>query len=244
MAAADPPASPSFPTTQWSLVVGAAPGSPEQAAAMEKLCGRYWYPVYAFIRRRGHDVHAAEDLTQGFFALLLARDAFNRFNPEVGRFRSFILASLNHFLRTEHLRSNALKRGGGQVILSIDEHSAEDLYQQDGGACTVPERQFDRHWAATLVRRVVGELRREQEQRGKADLFAGLQPWLTSEPDDGGQARLAAQLAMSQAAVRTALHRARRRFGELLRREVAHTVAHPDDINDELLHLLAAIAGE
>lgn len=243
--AREDPSSSKFPTTAWSLVNGAARGSPEQsAAALEKLCRRYWYPVYAFIRQHGHSLHAAEDLTQGFFALLLARNPFHRCDPGLGRFRSFLLTSLRHYLSNEHERATTQKRGGGQAFVRFDDHTAEQLYQQHATACEEPERRFDQHWALTLVRRVIDELRAEQEQRGNSDLFEGLRPWLTGEPQAGDQARLATRLGLTQSAVKTALHRLRRRFGELLRREVAHTVGSADDIEEELRHLITSIANE
>lgn len=232
-----------FSTTQWSIVLDALGGNPERArAALEKLCNRYWYPVYAFVRRHGHDAHDAEDLTQSFFHFLLARQAFQSVNPERGRFRSFLLAALTNFLHNERDRELAQKRGGRQEIVSLDEQLAESLYCSESPNGANPERHFDRSWAALLVRRVLDELRAEYEQRGKAALFAGLQTFLTGEPAAADYDRLAQQLGMETNALKVALHRARRRFGELLRREVAHTVPHPDEIQAEIRHLLGAIA--
>ncbi|MCF7816804.1 MAG: sigma-70 family RNA polymerase sigma factor [Kiritimatiellales bacterium] len=232
-----------FPTTQWSVVLDA--GASETgiaAAALEKLCRRYWYPVYAFVRRHGHDVPGAEDLTQGFFAFVLERKAFHRADPQRGRFRSFLLASLTHYLHNEHDRAQTLKRGGSLKLVSLDQPGAEELYGRETADHATPEKMFERQWAALLVRRVLDRLEEEHNQRGQSALFLCLQPCLTGCPDTGSCARTAHQLGMTDGAVKVALHRARRRFGELLRHEVAHTVSRPEDVEDEIRHLLAAIA--
>ena len=232
-----------FPTTEWSVVLGAASNHPEKAAAaLEKLCGRYWYPIYAFVRQSGNGVHKAEDLTQGFFAFVLKRRAFERVERSKGRFRSFILASLNNYVLNEYDRTQTLKRGGGCRIIPFEECSAEGMYLHEAVYHATPEKLFERRWAATLVRRVLDRLREEFERRGNAALFSGLQPFLTNEPEIGAHERLAKQLGMEIGAVKVSLHRARRRFGELLRREVAHTVSSPQEVEEELRHLLAAIA--
>jgi RNA polymerase sigma-70 factor (ECF subfamily) len=232
-----------FPTTEWSAVLGAASTQPDRAAAaLEKLCGRYWYPIYAFIRQNGNDVHKAEDLTQGFFAFVLEHHAFERAEPSKGRFRSFVLASLNNYILNEYDRTQTLKRGGGQRIISFDEALGEELYLHEAVDHDMSQKLFERRWAAMLVRRVLDRLREEFEQRGNTALFLGLQPLLTCEPETGTHESLARQLGMEIGAVKVALHRARRRFGELLRREVAHTVSRPEEVEEELRHLLAAIA--
>jgi RNA polymerase sigma-70 factor (ECF subfamily) len=239
-----PSLSPGFPTTQWSVVLDAAHADSALAsAALEKLCRRYWYPVYAFVRQRGHPVHAAEDLTQGFFAALLARRAFDRVEASKGRFRSFLLASLNHHLLNEHDRAQTRKRGGGCHVISLEELGAEEQYRLETADHESPEHQFDRRWATVLVQRVLERLREEWAQRGNATLFHGLQPWLTSEPEPGAHERLGAQLSMEPGTLSVALHRLRRRFGALLRAEVAHTVSTPEDVEAELRHLLAVIGG-
>jgi RNA polymerase sigma-70 factor (ECF subfamily) len=237
-------ASPSlFPTTQWSVVLEAAANQFEGVApALERLCARYWLPIYAFVRRRGHDAHVAEDLTQGFFAFLLEHRAFERVDRDKGRFRSFILASLTHFLLDEYDRNTALKRGGGRRLISLDELVAGETLVLGATDHATPEQYFERNWAATLVRRVLQQLRVEYHQRGQGALFAGLQPALTGDLGPGAHERLAQHLQMNPGAVRVALHRARRRFGQLLRHEVAHTVSRPEDVEEELRHLLAAIA--
>lgn len=232
-----------FPTTDWSVVLGAASANPERAiAALENLCGRYWYPIYAFVRQKEKDVHKAEDLTQGFFAFVLERRAFEQVERSKGHFRSFMLASLNNYVLNEYDRARTVKRGGGRRIVSYDECLAEGMYLREVVDHDTPETLFERRWAATLVCRALDRLREEFEQRGNSALFSGLQPFLTEEPETGAQERLAKRLGMETGAVKVALHRARRRFGELLRREVARTVSRPEEVEEEIRHLLAAMA--
>jgi RNA polymerase sigma-70 factor (ECF subfamily) len=232
-----------FPTTEWSVVLEVASSDPGRAlAALEKLCGRYWYPIYAFVRQNGTDVHKAEDLTQGFFAFVLEHRALEHVEPSKGRFRSFILASLNHYIFNERDQAQCQKRGGGHRIISFDECSAEEMYLHEAADRATPDKFFERRWAVTLVRRVLDRLLEEFEKHGNSALFSGLKPYLTNEPEIGAQEALAKQLGMETGAVKVALHRARRKFGRLLRREVAHTVSSPEDVEGELRYLLAAIA--
>ena len=234
---------PNFSTTNWSVVLAAVRSDPAAAAAaLERLCRRYWYPVYAFVRHRGHDVHESEDLTQGFFHFVLERQALQQVDRQKGRFRTFILAALTNFLHNERDRNQALKRGGGHEIVSLDEGFAESVYALEARTGEMPETLFERRWAAMLVRSVLEELGREHTNRGKGPVFAALQPLLTGEPSRSDYDRLAPQLAMEVGALKVALHRARRRFGELLRSEVAHTVESPEEVESEIRHLLAAIA--
>jgi len=231
-----------FSTTQWSVVMQAAQQDPQKAqAALEKLCRRYWYPVYAFVRRRGSGVHEAEDLTQGFFHFILTRQAFQKADPQKGRFRSFLLASLSNFLRDEHDRQQTWKRGGRHQFISLHEETPENIFRYEPVDGVTPEKHFERNWAAILVKRVLEELRREHENKGKAALFAGLHPLLTDESDGDDYDRLTQQLGMEKGAIKVALHRMRRRFGELLRREVAHTVEQPHEVEEEIRQLLAAL---
>jgi RNA polymerase sigma factor (sigma-70 family) len=230
-------------TTHWGAAVGVAPVGPEQAAAaLEQLCARYWFPVYTFVRRRGSDVHTAEDLTQGFFAFVLKRHAFDRVSHDKGRFRSFLLACLHHYLLNEHDRTRALKRGGGCKLLSLDAQPAEEINRLEPADPATPEKHFERQWANQLVRRALSQLRSEYRHRGRSALFNSLKPSLTGDLEAGALNRLARQLKMSPGALKVALHRARRRFGVLLRQEVAHTVSQPEDIETELRHLLGSIA--
>ena len=234
---------PNFSTTHWSVVLAAVQSDPAAAtAALERLCQRYWYPVYAFVRQRGHDRQASEDLTQGFFHYILQRQTLHRVDRQKGRFRSFILATLTNFLHNERDRSLTLKRGGRHEIVSLDESFAESVYTLEATIGESPETLFERRWASLLVQRVLDELRREHEQRERGTLFTALQPWLTGEPTGTDYDRIADELGMDGKSVKVALHRMRRRFGELLRSEVAHTVEGPDEIEAEIRHLLTAIA--
>ena len=233
---------PNFSTTNWSVVLAAAQTDPVASnRALERLCGRYWYPVYAFVRQRGHDVHDAEDLTQGFFHFVLERQALQRADREKGRFRTFILAALTNFLHNERDKGQAQKRGGRHQIVSLDEEFAEAVYALEARNGETPETLFERRWTAMLVRRVLEELRREYDGRGKGVVFAALQPFLTGEPAGADYDRLAQQLGMEAGTVKVALHRARRRFGELLRSEVAHTVESPEEVESEIRHLMAVM---
>ena len=235
--------SPAFPTTQWSVVVDAAHTDPERVRqALEKLCQRYWYPIYSFVRQREHDHHHAEDLTQSFFYFVLTQQVFSRAAPERGRFRTFVLAALKNFLLNEYDKTLRQKRGGKHQIISLDEKLAEEFFRNEPADQATPEKHFERTWAVMLVRRVFDQLRDEFLERGKAGVFAALQPYLTGETSAGDYERLAKTLGMEDGAVKVALHRARRRFGELLRHEIAHTVTGPEEIEAELRQLLAAIS--
>lgn len=234
--------SPNFPTTEWSVVLGAAQNDPEVVRrSLEKLCQRYWYPIYAFVRQREKDHHKAEDLTQSFFHFVLTQDVFSRANPERGRFRTFVLASLNNFLLNEHDKATRQKRGGKHQIVSLDEKLAEEFFRNEPCDHATPEKHFERTWAVMLVRQVFQQLSEEFRERGKDKVFQELQPFLTGETSVGDYARLSRALKMEEGAVKVTLHRARRRFGEILRHEIAHTVSSPDEIEAELRQLLAAI---
>jgi len=233
----------SFSTTEWTVVLELMQADPQRAqAALEKLCGRYWYPVYAFVRQKGYGVHESEDLTQGFFHFVVARGALQAADREKGRFRTFLLTSLVNFLHNERDKAQALKRGGAREIVSLDEQAAEETYSLEPADHATPDKAFERRWAAVLVGRVLDQLRQEHEQRGKASLFSAMHPFLTGEPQATDYEGVGKQLGMDAGAVKVALHRARRRFGELLRREVAHTVALPEEVEPEIRQLLAAIA--
>jgi RNA polymerase sigma-70 factor (ECF subfamily) len=210
--------------------------------ALERLCVRYWYPVYAFVRQRGHDIHDAEDLTQGFFYFVLEHRALHRADRRKGRFRTFILSALTNFLHNEHDKAQCYKRGGHHQIVPLDEEWAEAVFAPEAGRPGQPEAQFERHWATMLVREVLDELQREHAERGKESLCAALQPWLTGEPAAADYERLGQQLKMESGTVKVTLHRLRRRFGELLRREVAYTVDCAEDVEVEIRHLLATLA--
>jgi RNA polymerase sigma-70 factor (ECF subfamily) len=234
---------PDFTTTHWSLVLAVMDTAPARAFdALEKLCARYWFPIYACIRRNGHDAHQAEDLTQGFFQFVIERQMLGRAQRDRGRFRNFMLASLTHFLHNQHDRVSAAKRGGTHIIVSLDETHAEEILAREPPFSGPPEQSFERRWAVTLIRRVMENLRAEHAARDRLTVFEALQPHLTGEPAPGEYERLAAQLAMETGALKVALHRLRRRFGELLRQEVAYTVARPDEVEAEIRHLLTVLA--
>jgi RNA polymerase sigma-70 factor (ECF subfamily) len=231
-----------FNATRWTLVLSAARGTPapQAAAAMTELCGIYWYPLYAFIRRRGHEAHEAEDLTQEFFARLLAKHFLAGVVPEKGKFRSFLLAAVNHFLANEYDRLQAQKRGGGQATIALDGQHADSRWQLEPSHDLTPERLFERRWALTVLEQVLARLEAELTAEGKAELFEALRPLLTG----GGEAthaELGVRLGMSPGAVKVAIHRLRRRYRRLLREEIAHTVADPAEIDDEIRYLLSCL---
>jgi RNA polymerase sigma factor (sigma-70 family) len=232
-----------FTTTHWSVVITAGHDNlAGAAAALDQLCRKYWYPIYAFVRRRGADRHDAEDLTQGFFAHLLEMDTLAKVDRRKGKFRTFLLAALTKYLSNESDRRQTVKRGGRRQIISFDEAEAEQLYSLEPIEPSSPEKLFDRHWASALLARVLALLRREYRAAGKADLLAQLEPSLTQEALPGRYADWAAALDLSEGAVRVALHRLRRRFGQLLREEIAQTVSSPAEVDEEIRHLFAAIS--
>jgi RNA polymerase sigma-70 factor (ECF subfamily) len=207
---------------------------------MEELCRAYWYPLYAYVRRRGHGVEEAQDLTQEFFARLLEKHWVGEADPGRGRFRSFLLMAVNHFLANEWRRSQAAKRGGGQPVISLDA-TAEGRYAQETASTLTPEKLYQRRWALSLFDRALGRLRAEYAARGRTRLFACLKEFLSEESAEGDYARLGAELEMSPGAVAAAVHRLRQHYRELVREEVAHTVETPAEMEDEIRSLLAAL---
>jgi RNA polymerase sigma factor (sigma-70 family) len=231
----------SFSSTHWSVVARAA-GDPGAMAALETLCGKYWYPIYAFIRRRGSNHHQAEDLTQAFFTHVLAKEILAKADRNKGKFRTFLLAALTNFLANEWDKQQALKRGGGRQIVSLDETVAEGRYRQEPVAALTPEKLFERHWAFALLEQALSRLKQEHIEAGKAGLFSTLESGLTGAPAAGWLAQCASDLNMSENALRVALHRMRRRFGELVREEIVPTAGNAADVDDELRHLFAALS--
>ena len=239
-----------FPSTQWSVVLAAgAARASEARRALEALFEAYWYPLYAYVRRRGHDFHEAQELTQEFIARLLEKHSIEVADRERGRFRSFLIASLKHFLANEWDRARAKKRGGGAQILSldlpIDIETAERRYSLEPVHGMTPERVFERRWALTLIERVMERLHAEARKARKMKLFESLKPYLPAihEGDSGGKpyAEVARALGMSEGAVKTAVHRLRRRFRAVLREEIAGTVGDPGDVDDEIRYLISVI---
>jgi RNA polymerase sigma factor (sigma-70 family) len=230
----------SFPTTLWTVVLRAGRDDPGQArAALAQLCQGYWYPLYSFVRRRGHSPHDAQDRTQELFAHLLEKHGLGRVDPEQGRFRTFLLASLKNFLANDWDKAHALKRGGGQSVVSLEQDSAESRYRLEPSHDLTPDRHFERQWALTLLDQVLVALRDEYHSEGKGDLFEELKPVLTGQP--GAYAKIAARLHRSEGAIKVAVHRLRHRYRELMQARVAETVGD-DDVEDELRHLLAALS--
>jgi len=232
----------SFAATRWSVVLAAARGAVSARAdeAMAELCRVYWFPLYAYVRRRGCETSEAEDLTQEFFARLLAKNYLASVTPEKGKFRAFLLASLKHFLANEWDRSRAQKRGGGRRPLSLDALNAEDRYRLEPSHNLTAERLYERHWALTLLERILGRLEMEWTVHGKKPLFDSLKSTLTGSAE-AGYAATGEELGMTEAAVKVAAHRLRRRYRELLREEIAQTVARPEEIDEEIRYLLACL---
>lgn len=240
----DDPLPRAFATTRWTVVLAAGdPGNAGRRQALEELCRAYWYPLYAHVRRRGNDAHRAEDLTQGFFARLLERDDLSRLSREGGRFRSFLLTSLNHYLVNEHERETARKRGGDRVMISLDDHTAEERFLREPAHDESPDRLFERQWAMAVMQSALGTLDREQTAAGKGALFAALRPFLSREAEPGEYAALAQRLGLAQGTLAVQVHRLRDRYRQVVREAVADTVASPLEIDDEMRHLLAAISG-
>jgi RNA polymerase sigma-70 factor (ECF subfamily) len=233
-----------FLTTHWSVVLAAGRSDSTRAQnALARLCQTYWYPLYAYVRRRGHSPHDAQDLTQEFFARLLERHSLASADPNRGRFRSFLLSSLDHFLAHEWQKVRALKRGGGHQILSLDLARAEQRYDLEPADTSSPDKLFDKHWAWALLEEVLNQLEAEYQQAGKAELFAALKQTLTGTRESQPYAVLAPRLGMNEAAVKVAVHRLRKRYRQLLRAEIANLVADPAQAEDELRHLFTALAG-
>ncbi|MGC3959421.1 MAG: sigma-70 family RNA polymerase sigma factor [Verrucomicrobiota bacterium] len=244
MAETQPRHSPAFVTTHWSVVLTAAQSSDTARAhdALAKLCQIYWHPLYAYVRRRGYSPEDAQDLTQGFFAHLLARNAVATVSPDKGRFRSFLLASLNHFLADEWDKARAQKRAAAQTI-SFDSDRAEAWLRDQPAQNFTPEQAFERRWAITLLEQVYRQLEEEHRQQGKAELFAVLRLTLAGPGEAAPYAELAAQLGLSEAAVKVTVHRLRQRYRTLLRATIAETVNTPAEVEDELRHLIKILAG-
>jgi RNA polymerase sigma factor (sigma-70 family) len=230
-----------FHTTHWSLILAAREGnSPQANAALESLCRAYWYPLYVFVRRRGFSVEDAQDLTQEFFARLLQRDFLRGVAREKGRFRSFMLASLKNFLVTDWRRGQRAKRGGGLHFVSWDELRAEERYALEPVSEVTPEDLYEQRWALAVVEQAMIRLRQEFEAAGKAGHFDTLKQWLAREATGADYEALGGQWGVSSGAVSVAVHRLRKRFAEILRTVVAHTVVGPDEVEDEV-QLLAKV---
>lgn len=229
-----------FATTHWSVVLAAGDsGSPDSQEALEKLCRTYWFPLYAFVRRSGHTTEDAKDLTQAFFAHLLERHALGRADQQRGRFRTFMLACLKNFLRDQHEKRMAYKRGGRAEVTFVRPDESGDFREPAGWEAETPELIYEREWAKALLERVMTLL---EEEAALKDLFAQLRPHLGQEEDAIAYADLAAQWSITEGALRLRVHRMRERYRELLRGEIARTVAANDDIDDEIHHLAGVLS--
>jgi RNA polymerase sigma-70 factor (ECF subfamily) len=232
---------PNFPSTHWSRVVQSTEGSSlEVRAALDALCSAYWYPLYAFIRHRGHGPDQAADLVQALFAHLLERNAFAAADRCRGRLRTYLLAVCRNFLADHDDERRAKKRGGGRTVLSIDRSDAEGRYRAEPADTVTPDRLFERAWALALLERVLGQLRREYETAGKRRLFVALEPALAGTSGEP-LGVIATSLGMSEGSVQVAVHRLRRRYRELIREEIASTIDDPAAVEDEIRDLFSAL---
>ena len=228
-----------FDSTRWSVVLSAGHrGSPE---ALASLCDTYWYPLYAYVRRRVKRVQDAQDLTQAFFARLLEEDLLAVADPERGRFRSFLLTSFRNFLANEWDKLRAEKRGGGKNVLSLDFDAGESRYDLEAIEAETPENIYDRQWALVLLELVLTRLREEMTEQGKEDLFRSVQPYITGKPKLATYAELAEQLKMSTSAIKVAVHRLRKRYRSILEQEIMQTLEDPSEVGEEIHKLFATV---
>ena len=231
-----------FATTHWTVVLTAQRQDSSRAFdALSQLCQTYWYPLYAYVRRRGYDPHDAQDLTQEFFARLLEKDYLGSVAREKGKFRSFLLASMNHFLAKEWNRAHRQKRGGGCAIVSLQDDSAENRYRQEPAAGLAADQLFDRRWAMTLLESAMTRLRQESIDGGKAPLFEELKVFISGGRTEEGYAGVAARLNLSEGALKVAAHRLRKRYGEILREEIAQTVSSAEEVEEEIRYLFQVL---
>jgi len=232
-----------FPVTRWTVILAAGgKPSPESRAALERLCGSYWYPLYAFVRRSGYSPSDAEDLTQGFFAGLLEHNWIAHADRQKGRFRSFLLMAMKRYLAKEWDKARRLKRGGQIRLVALQFDTAETRYSLEPADTRTPEQVFERHWAITLLSAVLKRLREDYGRDGKARLFEALEPCLIGKSDTQPYAALADHLQMTEGAVKMAVSRLRKRYREFLKEEISQTVASPSEVEEELRHLFRVLA--
>ena len=227
--------------TDWFVISTAGQSTAEAAGALEKLCRTYWYPLYAYVRRKGYDSPDAEDLTQEFFARLLATPWLRDVHQSKGRFRSFLLASMNHFLANEWRRDQTRKRGGGTVTFSFDAAGAEDCYRLEPSHNESPDRIFDHHWAMNVLHQAQTRLQYECFITGKSALFEAMKGQLDGDKNLNTYSEVAAQLGMTEPAVKKAAQRLREHYQDLIRAEISQTVSSPAEVEEELGHLFAAL---
>lgn len=230
-----------IPETLWGIVLDAKKGEPEVAtAALAKLCEIYWYPIYAFLRRKGYQPHEAQDLTQGFFTHLLQVDWLSSVGPEKGFFRTYLLRCLTNFVGNELAKQRCATRRPGGGLVSLEEADAENRYSKEPIDYVAPDKLFERRWVSTLVDQAKAKLRAEWQAAGKLAQYERLEPELAERTERGAVAELARALGLSEGAARVSLHRLRNRFGELLREVIAQTIANPTDVEREIRHLFRA----
>lgn len=233
-----------FVTTHWSVVLAAGQGdSMKSTVALENLCSTYWYPLYAYVRRRGQEPEAAKELTQEFFARLLAKGLLAGVDPTKGRFRSWLLGVMNHFLAHEWARVCAQKRGGGQPAFSLDETRAEERYRLEPVDESSPEKIFDRRWAFTVLEQAEVRLRKEHEAAGKGELYSRLKAFVSMDGEAASYEEASQRLGLTPSAVKSAIHRLRQRYQESIREEIAQTVTSASEVDDEIRYLLSVIRG-
>lgn len=232
-----------FATTHWTVILAAGDqASPQAGQALEQLCRVYWYPLYAYVRRKGYNAHDAEDLTQAFFAHFLDKNYLARANRDRGRFRSFLLTSLQNFLAHEWERARAAKRGGGRTLVPWDEVSGESRYALEPVSGLSPDKVFEQRWATTVFQKALAELQREMAAAGNSEQFEHLKKFLSAKAEAGDYAEAAAALGMTPGAVGVAVHRLRQRYGELVRAEIAHTVSTPAEVEEEMRYLIKLVS--
>ncbi len=233
-----------FATTHWSVVLGAADTvAPQAQEALETLCRTYWYPLYAYVRRQGHSPEDAQDLTQSFFQRFLEKKYFQLASRERGRFRTFLLSSLKNFLINEWERARATKRGGGATHIPLDGLAAENHYIQEAAHNMTAEKIYERNWAMAVLERVRTRLKEEYATGSRAELFPQLELFLPGQESELTYAEAARRLGMAEGTLKSEVNRFKKRYRELLRVEIAHTVSSPVEINDELRHLIAVLGG-
>lgn len=232
-----------FATTRWSIILAA--GSPESSRyneSLDVLCQTYWYPLYAYLRRRGHDLHQAEDYTQGFFAQLLEKQYLRKVKPAPGRFRSFLLIALKRFIADQHDRTQTLKRGGNRKLLSLDVDAAENRYRLEPVSELSPDKIFEKSWALTVLEQAMVRMEVEFTHSDKQGLFGRLSVYLAGKTNAIAYREVAAELDMTEEAVKSAVYRMRKQYREILRDEIAQTVSRSDQIDEEIRDLFSALA--
>jgi DNA-directed RNA polymerase specialized sigma24 family protein len=237
-------AQPLFATTHWSVVLAAGKGdTPQAVAALEQLCRIYWYPLYAFVRREGHSAQDSEDLLLGFFARFLEKHYLDSVDQAKGRFRSFLLAALKHYLANEWDKAKAVRRGGRIEFLSLEGEAAESRYWEEPASELTPEKLYEQRWACALLERVMERLQRDFDASGKNPPFDALKGFLVGEGRSASYAELGAQHGLSEGALKMRVQRLRQRYQRLLREEIAHTMAGPEEVEDEIRHLFSVLSG-